>query len=51
MESRYSGHYDIRLWQENAEKEDWEYNLIDEPDSQLEPNSKIFRSTFNKILE
>lgn len=47
----YSGHYDIRLWQENVEKNDWSYNQIDEPDSQLEPDSIVERSTFNKIID
>ena len=47
----YSGHYDIRLWQENVDKKDWNYNLIDEPDSLLESNSKVERSTFNRIIE
>lgn len=47
----YSGHYDLRLWQENIDKKDWNYNPIDEPDSNLEPNDKVHRSTFNKILE
>ena len=47
----YSGHYDIRLWQENVDKKDWHYNLVDEPDSKLESNDKVHRSTFNKILD
>ena len=47
----YSGHYDIRLWQENLDKKDWNYNHIDEPDSLLDSDDKIHRFTFNKILE
>jgi len=40
----YSGFYDVDEWKENKD-------LVDEPDTGIEPGDKLEKSTFSKTLE